>query len=196
MEILKIHKLSFGYGDNKLFDKASLTVYENEIVALTGRNGSGKSTLLKIIFGLIPIVKIQSNLFNKDETILISQDFPLHPYLNLKDNYQLIDNLFPFKIKNRLYNLDEYYNTKFKNLSSGNKTKALLNAYLGFPHSFKLFDEPTEFLDENAREKFITGYKQYFNTAIIATHDRDLINAVCTHEILITDQQFTKTALN
>lgn len=196
MQILSLSNFTFGFRNNQLFKNASCSINMNEIVALTGINGCGKSTLLKIIFGLLSIGKQKNNLIKSSETILISQDFPLHPDLNLKNNYNLLNRLFPFKNENELYNLDEYHSTKFKNLSSGNKTKALLNAFLGFPLPFKLLDEPTEYLDENAREKFLNNYNNYFDTAIIATHDRNLINAICTHEIKIVDQQFSKISLN
>ena len=57
--VLEIRDLTVVYDDGKrapvtAVKRASLSVHEGEIVAITGRNGSGKSTLLKAIAGQVP----------------------------------------------------------------------------------------------------------------------------------------------
>ncbi|MBO8141381.1 MAG: ABC transporter ATP-binding protein [Firmicutes bacterium] len=42
-----------GYGLSQVLHGVSLTVGENEVVALLGRNGAGKSTLLRTVVGLL-----------------------------------------------------------------------------------------------------------------------------------------------
>ena len=53
-ELLALRDVDAFYGKSHIVRAASLTVHENEIVALLGRNGAGKSTLLKTIIGIVP----------------------------------------------------------------------------------------------------------------------------------------------
>ncbi len=49
MSLLRISDLSIAFGDNKLLDRADLTLHSGQKVGLIGRNGEGKSTLLNIL---------------------------------------------------------------------------------------------------------------------------------------------------
>ena len=55
--MLELKNLSYtineGENEKKILDNISLTIGDNEFVAITGPNGSGKSTLAKIIAGII-----------------------------------------------------------------------------------------------------------------------------------------------
>lgn len=53
--MLKVDKISTGYGKKPVLFDVSFQVNKSEIVLLAGSNGSGKSTLLKAIYGLIKI---------------------------------------------------------------------------------------------------------------------------------------------
>ena len=50
--IISAQEITKGFTEHPLFSKLSLTVSENERLALIGSNGSGKSTLLKILAGI------------------------------------------------------------------------------------------------------------------------------------------------
>ncbi|MBO5567007.1 MAG: ATP-binding cassette domain-containing protein [Succinivibrio sp.] len=51
MSLVTLMDASLAYGDEKLFDHASLSIEQGERICLVGRNGTGKSTLLKVISG-------------------------------------------------------------------------------------------------------------------------------------------------
>lgn len=55
--MLEIRELETGYGKKPVLFRLSLTVRQDEIVALIGPNGAGKSTVLKAACGLIPAWK-------------------------------------------------------------------------------------------------------------------------------------------
>lgn len=50
--MIKIEKLSFAYGGNKIFDSFDLKIENGGRVCLFGESGIGKTTLLRIIMGL------------------------------------------------------------------------------------------------------------------------------------------------
>jgi iron complex transport system ATP-binding protein len=53
--MLKIEKLSVGYGKHRVLREVSLEVQSGEMLALIGPNGAGKSTLIRAVSGVIPI---------------------------------------------------------------------------------------------------------------------------------------------
>jgi ATP-binding cassette subfamily F protein uup len=50
--IISTQEITKGFAEHPLFSKLSLTIHEQERLALIGNNGSGKSTLLKILAGI------------------------------------------------------------------------------------------------------------------------------------------------
>lgn len=51
--MLEVENLTSRYGRAQILHDISLTVGENEVVALLGRNGAGKSTTMKSIMGMV-----------------------------------------------------------------------------------------------------------------------------------------------
>jgi len=52
MELLRIANGELAFGEDKILNKADLSVQTGERICLVGRNGAGKSTLMKILMGL------------------------------------------------------------------------------------------------------------------------------------------------
>lgn len=53
MPLLKVDKLTAGYGDMEILRDVDIEIDAGEVVSLIGPNGAGKSTLMKSIFGLL-----------------------------------------------------------------------------------------------------------------------------------------------
>ena len=51
MELLRIANAELAFGEDKILNKAELSVQTGERICLVGRNGAGKSTLMKILMG-------------------------------------------------------------------------------------------------------------------------------------------------
>jgi branched-chain amino acid transport system ATP-binding protein len=65
--ILSVENVSAFYGEARALKDVSLTVNQNEIVAVLGSNGAGKTTLLKTMTGLLDIQK--GNVIFKNDVI-------------------------------------------------------------------------------------------------------------------------------
>ena len=99
MTQLTISNLSSQYDDKAVITGLSLTLEQDDIVALLGPSGCGKTTLLRAIAGLQPItageIKLgevvmttpsQSLASEKRNIGMIFQDYALFPHLNVTDN--------------------------------------------------------------------------------------------------------------
>ena len=53
MALLKVDRVTSGYGDVVVLEDVSIEVGATEIVSMIGPNGAGKSTVMKTIFGLL-----------------------------------------------------------------------------------------------------------------------------------------------
>lgn len=53
MSLIEIESVSFAYGQQKVLDKLSFSVHENDFLAILGPNGAGKTTLVHLLSGLM-----------------------------------------------------------------------------------------------------------------------------------------------
>ncbi|MBK1667936.1 ABC transporter ATP-binding protein [Rhodovibrio sodomensis] len=53
MPLLKVEKVTCGYGDMQVLTDVSIEVKRGEVVSIIGPNGAGKSTVMKAVFGLL-----------------------------------------------------------------------------------------------------------------------------------------------
>ncbi len=82
--LLEINNLSFSYGSNVIFDKASLRLNRGEKATLTGFNGSGKTTLLKLLTGELSI----------DSGDIVFAENTLPGYLSQVSEFSLTKSIF------------------------------------------------------------------------------------------------------
>jgi len=89
--LLQAEGVVAGYGEVEILHGVSLTLKENEIVAVIGPNGAGKSTLLKALFGLLPVRSGRVQLSARDVTNL-SPDRMVQSGMSYVPQ---VDNVFP-----------------------------------------------------------------------------------------------------
>ncbi len=82
--LLEINNLSFSYGSNVIFNKASLRLNRGEKATLTGFNGSGKTTLLKLLTGELSI----------DSGDIVFAENTLPGYLSQVSDFSLTKSIF------------------------------------------------------------------------------------------------------
>ena len=208
---IKVEHVSFTYNKKAsnstlALDDVSLSINDNEFVAIVGETGSGKSTLAQTFNGLL--------FPDKGEVIV---DNYVISYKNRKSRklkglrrhvglvfqfpeYQLFEETVEkdvaFGVKNfgvkgeealkqahdalAKIGLDEsYYQRPPFELSGGERRKVAIAGILAIDPDILIFDEPTVGFDPaSAKElmNLITDFHQRGKTIIVITHDMDLVN--------------------
>lgn len=168
-----------------------------ERTGLVGRNGAGKTTLLRVIAGdLRPsagqVRLIGSAAMMRQDTMdqpdaIIADLFGVRPALEsmakaeagIADADELADAdwTLPSRLEAALLRcgLSAGYQAPLAMLSGGQRSRAAFAALIFAEPDFLLLDEPTNNLDREGRKSVIDLIRGWTGGAIIASHDRDLL---------------------
>ncbi|MBR2997429.1 metal ABC transporter ATP-binding protein [Candidatus Saccharibacteria bacterium] len=191
-EILKLEKLTLGFGDNIVIKSADLSIKQSDFVCVVGANGSGKSTLIKGALGLIK--PMSGRVFLKDDLKI--------GYLPQETNFEVnfpatVREIVMSGVLNKMgrrvfYNSDDYklmteklkllkivgiQKKTFSELSGGQKQKVLLARALMATSELLILDEPSNNLDYKSRQEFyeiLLKLNHEGLTIIMITHDLDV----------------------
>ncbi len=180
--------LSKAFGNKVLFKNSNFTIENGEKIALLGDNGAGKSTLINILLGkesydgtlrTAPSVK----------PILMKQDiYDLDEELTINEMSQQKDKAYRTGFITNLcsMNLDKSrFDTKIKNLSSGEKMRIKLCEIVLSDFNFLILDEPTNHLDilnKDYLKKVLMGFE---GTLLIVSHDKAFLKGLTTKTLRI-----------
>ena len=192
--MLEINNVSVIYDSSQLFANLSLTIQNQEIVALTGPSGSGKTTLLRCIAGLESISTGSIRLNGQDITNqhahlrqigMVFQDNQLFPHLTVAQNiaYSLKIKRVSKKITDQkvrevlsLVGLHHLIDRTVINLSGGEaKRVAVARALIAEPKVL-LLDEPLTGLDVGLHDRLLEDLNKLLRTrgttVLHVTHDK------------------------
>ncbi|MCI6736892.1 MAG: ABC-F type ribosomal protection protein [Intestinibacter sp.] len=171
MSLLKVKNLKKYYSDRLVLDIDIFEINEGDKIGLIGGNGVGKSTFIKAIIGEIEIDSGEVNL--TDSYSYISQ---------IGDEAQSYSGN---KIKGLLNAPDKY--EEF--LSGGEKIKVKIVNALKDNKKLIIADEPTSNLDKESIEVLTDMLKKHEGALLIVSHDRDVLDALCTTIAQIEDSK-------
>jgi putative ABC transport system ATP-binding protein len=214
-DVRKIYTMGDG-SDVVALDHATLTVADDEIVALVGPSGSGKTTLCSIAGGILSPTEgrivvagedisdygdKQLTKFRQESIGFVFQSVNLVPFLNAKENLTVVDELGKRTGKQAQRRADQLLDElglgdRTKNLpsqlSGGQRQRVAIGRALMNDPKLVLFDEPTSALDtelgEQVMELIRTEMKQRGTSAIVVTHD-ERITQYCDRSVHIIDGQ-------
>ena len=190
-DILRVEKLDIGY-DKILAKEVTFAVEKGQKIAVIGANGIGKSTLLKTISRSIPALggafhmgqsvlpiyfaQDQLDIFDGEKTvfdsIMASSDMDI-------GQKQIMNILGSFLFRGT------DAQKKVKVLSGGEKSRLGLACLLTQKSNFLLLDEPTNHLDMSSASMLSSALDNYEGSALFVSHDRDFINSVATHILVM-----------
>lgn len=188
-EIVTGSQITFGYGNNLIFENASFSLPKGSKTALIGPNGAGKTTLMELIrFGapgirLVPKAKIgyfrQSlDALDPDKTVLENaMETSVQSEITMRS------------ILARLLIRREDVFKKAGVLSGGERVKLAFAKLFGSPANLLLLDEPTNFLDMPAIEALQKMVQDYEGTVLFVSHDRAFSDACATRILRIENRK-------
>ncbi len=188
MAQIQVTNLTFAYdgsADDVLKD-VTFNIDTDWKLGLIGRNGKGKTTLLNLFMGK----------YEYQGSITTSTRFDYFPYRvterdNLRTASELIEAWKPtveswqvMVQMNELKMDPECLYRPFGTLSYGERTRVMLAVLFADENEFLLIDEPTNHLDGAARD-IVKEYLATKKGFILVSHDRDLLDGVCDHVLVL-----------
>ncbi|MEQ1974340.1 ABC-F family ATP-binding cassette domain-containing protein [Xenorhabdus sp. SGI240] len=202
--LIHCNKVNFSINSKPLFSNLSITIKENDKIALVGYNGTGKTHLLKLLAGIEKPDDGVIEYANGLRLEMVSQfidDALLEMTLfeSISQKVKQIDEYGDYKAVSMLYDFG-FQNTDFKtkviDLSGGQKTKLMFAMSAIAEPDIILFDEPSNHLDANTLKFFEDFFNSSLKSAfIIVSHDRNFLDNVTNQTIFLRDQQLTSFSL-
>ncbi|MEM8945405.1 MAG: ABC transporter ATP-binding protein [Planctomycetota bacterium] len=198
MSFLELDNVSFGFGPvsnrYEVLTEASLSVEQNEFIAVIGFSGSGKSTLISLLAGLeqpdVGHVRMHGDPIGEpgpDKGIMF-QNYSLLPWLSVQGNIELaVKQVFPKMDADEradyvqryidMVNLTGSEEKRPHELSGGMRQRLSLARTLSMQPEVLLLDEPLSALDALTRavlqDEIIRIWEEDRRTVVMITNDVD-----------------------
>lgn len=185
---IQVTDLTFSYegsSDDVLKDVA-FNIDTDWKLGLIGRNGKGKTTLLNLLMGR----------YDYSGSIKTGICFDYFPYkvaeseldknaADLLETWKPHIELWQVLIQMNELKMDpECLYRPFGTLSFGERTRVMIAVLFAAENEFLLIDEPTNHLDSRARD-IVKEYLSSKKGFILVSHDRDLLDCVCDHVLVL-----------
>jgi len=204
--IINIKNLSYKYPDGqRALDSVDLVIAQGESIALIGPNGAGKSTVIFHLNGIIRsngCVRIMDQqitdrnlkwvrskvglVFQNPEDQLFSptvfDDVAFGP-MNMGHTEIEVRRLVKKALEE--VGMSGYENRSPHHLSWGEKKRIAFATVLAMSPEIMVADEPSSNLDPRAKWSLIALLNRLTMTKIIASHDLDLVEAVCKRVVIM-----------
>jgi len=199
--IIEVRDLVTHYGERKILDGVSLTIYQGEIMVIMGGSGSGKSTLLRYLLGLHKPTSGSIHMLGKDITELSEREmYDLRRHIGvafqggalfgsmtvgenvmlpLTEHTELDEQTMHImtRMKLEVVNLAGFENLMPAELSGGMIKRAALARAIIMDPKLLFFDEPSAGLDPVAAvelDELILQLRSAMNmTIVVVTHELD-----------------------
>jgi ATPase subunit of ABC transporter with duplicated ATPase domains len=193
--LLKLHDISKAYDGHTVINRFSLELHRGDKIGVIGNNGRGKTTLLKMLAGVLTpdhgTIEIGHNVAssyfpqNHEDVISKSSQMTLFDWLKLKKP-NIYDQEIRSVLGKMLFGGEDSFK-KISALSGGETARLILGGIMLVDHNLIILDEPNNHLDLEAVSALGWALDEYKGSAIVATHDRDLLDRFAKKIISFTD---------
>lgn len=198
--MIQIQNIKKEFGEQTIFNDASLLIASQERVGIVGKNGSGKSTLFKILLneehldgGNIQIPKnyslghLSQHLHFEKDTVYEEACSILKPNEDgWLDTHSVEAILFGLGFNQESLNISPAL------LSGGFQIRLNLAKVLAAEPNILLLDEPTNYLDIVSTRWLARFLRSWKGELLLITHDKKFMDSVCTHTAAIYQNKFRK----
>jgi ATP-binding cassette, subfamily F, member 3 len=200
--MLQIHQLSKAYGPRVLFDDVTFSLTPGERLGLVGRNGTGKTTLLRLILGEetvdsgrierpkhYTVGHLSQHLAFTEDTLLQEACLGLPEQEGgWFEEYRAEEALMGLGFKVADFGRPPH------EFSGGFQVRLQLAKVLVSAPNLLLLDEPTNYLDIVSMRWLQRYLRNWEGEVILITHDRDFMDRVTTHSMVIHRSKVRRVA--
>ena len=205
--MIEVKNLEKSFGEQKVLNDVSLVCPNGEITGIIGHNGSGKTVLFKCICGLLfedsGEILIDGKRYKSGGELIKNAGIIIENPAFLESESGINNLKYLFEIRNkknmellheimRMVGLDPESKKKVKNFSLGMKQRlAIAQAIMEDP-AVLILDEPMNGLDRQGVEEMRQIFckeEQKGKTILLASHNREDIEALCDHVYEMEDGQ-------
>jgi len=185
-EPLRLVNLSKSFGDDRVLDDITATIYNGERVVLVAPNGAGKTTLLRIIMGLDQPDNGKVELTNSAIPGYLDQEGEtLDPAMTVQEAYEHVAagnaNEAQAELhRSGLFSDATLLQKRVDALSVGQRRKLGLARIIAAQANLLLLDEPTNHLDPLSLEALEEALIDFPGTILAVSHDRRFVERVAT----------------
>lgn len=186
--VIKADQLSKSYDGVPVFKGFSCEIQRGDKIAVIGNNGRGKTTLLKLLAGIFPPDSgklvlghgIDAGYFPQNHGEVLNKHSKETAFDWLKARKEIVfDQDVRGVLGKMLFGGDDAFKP-LPNLSGGEAARLIIGSLILTGPNTLILDEPNNHLDLEAVSALAWGLEDFKGTAIVATHDRELINGFAT----------------
>ncbi len=198
--MITVRSLGLNFGARTLFSGVDFVINDGEKIGLIGRNGSGKSTFLKLILGEMKPSEGKITVDDGCKIGYLDQHLKFHTETVLDEACYLLplershESWKADKMLRGLGFSDDQILSNPNDLSGGYQIKVKLAQLLMQEPDILFLDEPTNYLDIYATRWLGDFLRKQKNTLILITHDREFMDKIITHTLMIHRGNFRKMA--
>jgi len=204
--LLEVRDLVKDFGRFRAVDGISFAIPRGKIIGLLGPNGAGKTTTIHMLLGITTPTAGRIVYFGKKfdahrqeclQRINYASSFnTLQGRISVRENLQVFAHLYGLKAPGArikelaaYFEIDELLDTRYWDLSAGQKTRVnLIKALLNDPELI-LMDEPTASLDPDIADKTLSLIEQARSGSAVSilytSHDMEEVNRICDEVIFL-----------
>ena len=185
--LLKMEKVSAGYGDRIILDSIKLNLVPGSRIGLLGRNGAGKSTLIKLLAGELAPVSGEIGLAKGIKLGYFAQ----HQLEYLRADESPIQQLEQ-KLRDYLGGFGfqgDKVTEETRRFSGGEKARLVLALIVWQRPNLLLLDEPTNHLDLDMRQALTEALIEFEGALVVVSHDRHLLRSTTDDLYLVHDRK-------